>query len=808
MEIGSFLSARRKKLGLSLSEVGAVLGYTPQAVYRYEKGIVNIDLSIVDSFCKALNLSIDAFFSMKEDSLVPYSENEKFDELKFRSILEERLKDASIEKKICSRLSISASRLKKWVKGTSLPSVNEFLSLADILGYRPADLYLGKVQEGKETPLHAKNAKGFRGLSFSLLGTIAIGCLTLLLAVIACSYLLSHHGEINQTSDSSNKATRMCSVSIQGYDIEDKSKIDSLSYHYNVKQGQKLDAFLPTSSYYDFVKLSFNDKDFDISITPIQNDLDLVAYFTKKTFEVSFLGYEDELLYVCPTKYLSDAVAPTSVADCGDFRFAGWKEPYSCVKSDLKIHSYFTRFRGNLHLDFNGGESNGATSKLIEGYTSSSFALLPAPTKRGHEFLFYEDEKGNEFTTASPLKSELTYLKAIYRPLTYTLSFGSFSSCSVTYGEKVTSLPNRLDGRIVIGYKKGDTKISLPFVYLEASDLALEPIFADEYFDYEIENGSLTLKKVKQCDSDTLDLTNIGDYEICHISSDAVSNLEHLASIKLGQSKLTLEANSFHNLPSLKRVEFPNLTSESTFAIGVFSDCPSVNYLLTGNPRKTQTEPLQLKDYGLEGGEDFIVEFNSVTKEMPLSWNEDFGTIGEFRMGDGLIDLNENQLVTKGSKVLRFTPGKNDYFNIRLDLPDIEQDEMNFSGTCLIRIVGEKFGKVKRFSLENGGVSVLNRTKPLIVDEFDASKARFFPMREQKVLANKVILSDQAIEGEYGPATSSLEVEFHGCEVVPSTLSNQSAFLNKEHTSFSFYPEKLYDPNETIDYPIESLSNW
>ncbi len=815
MEIGSFISARRKILGLSLSEIGSVLGYTPQAIYRYEKGIVNIDLSSVSAFCKILNLSIDAFFSMEVDSPTPYSEKEEFDEKKFRFVLETRLKDdASLEKKICSSLSVSSSRLKKWVKGPSLPSVNEFLSLAKILGYRPSELYLGKAQEEKEAPIKKRNTKKLRRWIFVLAGLIAIGCLVTLIAVSPSLSSASHSEGSSvsskpiESSVSSEKSLRTYELSIQGYDVEDNSKIDSLSYRYAVKEGQKLEDFRPNSPYYDFVKLSLNGKDFDAITTPIQADLNLIAYFAKKTFQVSFLGFNDELLYVCPTKYLSDAVPPSIIDDCGDFRFAGWKESYSCTRGDTEIHSYFTRFRGNLHLDFDGGEKDGETSALIEGYTSSEFGLLPVPTKRGHEFLHYEDQNGVEFTAIIPLRSELTNLKAVYRPLTYTLSLGSFSSLSVTYGEEIASLPNSLDGRIVIGYKKDDTTITLPFTYEEASDLTLEPVFADEYFDYKIENGSLSLKKVKKCDSENLDLTSIGDYEIQHVASGAISNLSNLRSINLNQRKLTLEEASFADLPSLTRITFPYLTSESIFAKNVFFNCPNVNYLLVGNPRKTQTEPLLLKEYGLKGGEDFVVEFNSAVEEMPLSWNADFGTIGEFRMGDGLTSLDEKRLVKEGSKVLRFVPGKKEYFNIRLDLPDIEQDEMNFLGTSLVRIVGEKFGKVRRFSLVNGGVSVSDRTAPLMVEEFDASKARLFPMREQKILASKVILSDQASEGYYGPLHDKLEVEFHGCTEIPSALINKSAFFNKERTTFSFFSERLYDPDETITYPMESIANW
>ena len=77
MDVGEFLAYRRKQLGLSLSDVGSVIGYTPQAIYRYEKGIVKIDLSLVDSFCRVLDLSIESFFKMDPKAISSY-QNEKF----------------------------------------------------------------------------------------------------------------------------------------------------------------------------------------------------------------------------------------------------------------------------------------------------------------------------------------------------------------------------------------------------------------------------------------------------------------------------------------------------------------------------------------------------------------------------------------------------------------------------------------------------------------------------------------------------------------------------------------------------------
>ena len=801
MELGLFLSLRRKKLGISLADVGSILQCTPQAIYRYEKGIVNVDLRLVYSFCKALRLSVDAFFNMDIDASSPFLEEETFDDEAFCSILKRELTiDASLSKEICSSLSISSSRLEKWTKGESFPSVEDFISLAKILGYRPSELYLGKDLRKRLFPSLKKKSKRWFYSSLGAALTVA--------AVVAIVVPLCLNRNLSEGTVSINDSPRECTIDIQGYDIEDETKIQSLSYCYKVKCGERLKAFSPLSPFYDFVKLSLNRKDFSIDNTPIEKDLELKAYFEKKTFQVSFLGYRNEVLSTSFVKYKSAATPPALVEDQGDFRFAGWKDAFDYVIKNLEIHSYFTRFRTSLYLDFDGGEENGESSKLIEGYTSSSFSSLPTPHKKGHEFICFLDQKGQEFTSSSPLEDEVTSLKAKYRPLEYTLSLGVYSSQRVTFGEEISSLPSQLEDRIVIGWKKGSEEITLPFRYQDDCNVTLEPIFADEYFDYEFVNGSLFIKKVLQWEKPLLDLSSLGNYTVSKVASHAVSGLSSVHSLYFKQETLNLETACFEDLPSLEKVEFPFLTSKSLFAPGIFTNCPNVSYLLTGIPYKTISEPLKLKEYGLVGKESFVVELNERTKSLPLSWNEDFGTIGEFRMGNGLESLDERRLVTKGSKVLCFTPGENSYSSLRLELPHIDQEEMQFHGFSLIRIVGDSFGKVKRFALENGAVSVSNRTSPLTVTEFDARSAFLFPMRTQKVIAEKVSLSDRASEGYFAPLGETLKVDIYGATDLPSEFRERSCFVNPDKTQISYHPEKLYDENEVLDYPFEAMSEW
>ena len=301
MDIGSFLSYRRKQLGLSLSDVGSVIGYTPQAIYRYEKGIVKIDLSLVDSFCKVLNLSIESFFGMDAQKITPYR-NEVFSQDAFCSLLQKELgKDPEIVLQIANQLAVSPSRVEKWSSGAALPSVGDFILMSEILGYQPTDLYLGREKEIAVPPKRVKWK----------LPLIAVASALAISAGILTPFALSHfnRGSSPSSGISAPETKQPCQVQIQGYDVDDQQPIASLSYRYTVDKGGLLKGFNPTSPYYDYVYSWLDGDNFSFADTPIERDISLQAFFSKKTFTVTFLGYNDEVLGTSKARYLSSAKA-------------------------------------------------------------------------------------------------------------------------------------------------------------------------------------------------------------------------------------------------------------------------------------------------------------------------------------------------------------------------------------------------------------------------------------------------------------------------------------------------------------------
>ncbi len=798
MGIGTFLGFRRKQLGLTLSEVGDVVGYTPQAIYRYEKGIVKIDLSLVDSFCRVLNLSAESFFAMDVGSISSYR-NEAFAQDAFSSLLQRELgKDPDAVSKITARLSISSARLEKWCSGVSLPSVDEFIALSKLFGYKPADLYLGREKK----PLAPVPPRRVRWMTPLIAVSSAI-------AISACILIpfASHRLNPNASSSDVPAVKQTCRVQIQGFDIDDLQPIASLSYSYTVKKGSILKSFHPTSPYYDYVYSWLDGEDFSYADTPIEADIALQAFFSKKTFTVTFLGYRDEVLGTSKARYLSPAIAPSSVEDQGDFRFVGWKESFDCVQSDLTIHSLFSRFRSNLLLDFAGGEVNGEESASCLGYTADSYSSLPVPAKKGHKFLYYADSKGREFDENYPLEEESLSLHAVYESLTYRIHFeGTDLTQEVTFGAEVSELPSAIGtDDIVLGWTEGGRQITLPFTYDDDFDITLTPMLASDFFDYELKGGEAVVKKVKKWEWPELDLSSLGTYPISRIASHAIKDLNQVVSLTFNQPHLSLEASCFENLPALRRVDFAELDSSSRFAANPFLNCPNVTYLRSGTPFKNDAEPLRLKEYGLEGGSEFTFEFNEAARSVPASWNDGFGVLGELRLGNGI--QGTVTIHSRDCKILRFVPGQVSYSMLTAELPDLDQEEMRFYGTSLVRLEGGKFGKVKRFVMENGGVCFDDRNQPLEVEEFDMSRGKALALRGQTIKADRVLLPDTAREGYFAPRSDRLAVDFYGCESLPAEFISRSPFLDSANTSIHYHKEKRYDEDAVIDYP-SSLLNW
>ena len=131
MNLGEFLKKRRLELNLSLANVGEAISYTPQAISRFEKGQVRVDICLLADLAKVLRCNVSSFFT-----LVLVEKNDDFREFETASFAKAlyfyREKGLYTQASLAKKLNVSKTRISKWEKDESLPSIEEFKSLCEV----------------------------------------------------------------------------------------------------------------------------------------------------------------------------------------------------------------------------------------------------------------------------------------------------------------------------------------------------------------------------------------------------------------------------------------------------------------------------------------------------------------------------------------------------------------------------------------------------------------------------------------------------------------------------------------------------
>ena len=114
-----------------------------------------------------------------------------------------------------------------------------------------------------------------------------------------------------------------------------------------------------------------------------------------------------------------------------------------------------------IEIDANGGEGGSSSQTVHKGTT----VTLEAPTKEGHLFKGWKDEKGNSYPAEADGKVKITVnkdmkLKAVWEvksfTVTYVLLDGKTRTETVAYGQKLTLGEEPRTGYTFVGWKDGE----------------------------------------------------------------------------------------------------------------------------------------------------------------------------------------------------------------------------------------------------------------------------------------------------------------------------------------------------------------
>ena len=141
---GDFIKQERIKLGLSQKDLASSLSVSFQAVSKYEKGEIHIDISLISKLCNIFHIDVDSFINKKEGWDNDYSLTHNFDTKRFAySLIYLREKNMISQKSLAKELNISPSRLNKIENVTSFVKIDEFVKIAKYFNLSYAELYFG-----------------------------------------------------------------------------------------------------------------------------------------------------------------------------------------------------------------------------------------------------------------------------------------------------------------------------------------------------------------------------------------------------------------------------------------------------------------------------------------------------------------------------------------------------------------------------------------------------------------------------------------------------------------------------------------
>ncbi len=156
---GDFIKKERLKHGLSQKDLALFLSVSFQAISKYEKGEIHLDISLISKLCNIFHIDVDSFINKKDEWNNDYSLTHNFDSKKFAySLIYLREKNMISQKSLAEELNISPSRLNKIENLSSLVKIEEFIKIAKYFNISYTELYFGFLLENKNEHSKKKNS--------------------------------------------------------------------------------------------------------------------------------------------------------------------------------------------------------------------------------------------------------------------------------------------------------------------------------------------------------------------------------------------------------------------------------------------------------------------------------------------------------------------------------------------------------------------------------------------------------------------------------------------------------------------------
>ena len=136
-------------------------------------------------------------------------------------------------------------------------------------------------------------------------------------------------------------------------------------------------------------------------------------------------------------------------------------EANKLLNGGLSLVASYKAIPVRIEIDANGGVGGSSSQTVQKGTTVS----LEAPTKEGHLFTGWKDEKGNSYPADADGKVKITVnenmtLTAVWEAKSFTVTYvlldGKTRTETAAYGQNVTLGEEKREGHTFVGWKDGE----------------------------------------------------------------------------------------------------------------------------------------------------------------------------------------------------------------------------------------------------------------------------------------------------------------------------------------------------------------
>lgn len=173
-----FLYKKRIEVGLSQTQVANALGYSVQLISLWESGKNTPSITVLSKYASLLNVDLEGIIYSKDHKTNTHSDEYSFNQEEFSKNLKKLRKHKGItQKELASAISCPTNAIIRFEKGTSTPSIEQLIKLAEYYKVSIDSIYFAKEFETNESSItkKTKRKKLFLPIFLPIFITVSVG---------------------------------------------------------------------------------------------------------------------------------------------------------------------------------------------------------------------------------------------------------------------------------------------------------------------------------------------------------------------------------------------------------------------------------------------------------------------------------------------------------------------------------------------------------------------------------------------------------------------------------------------------------